>query len=153
MSSIHGRKLCACLGSSLASLLLQTLAGNADALLLIGIGWAERTHICSNLTDLSLIRSADDDVGLLVDGDLNALRNVEGNRVRLAESERNGLAFQFGTVTDANDVELFLETRGYACDSIGQERTSQTMKRTMIFVVANGCEYAVFLLQLNLRRH
>src|SRR5258708_19060432 len=63
----------ACLGAGFAPFLLQALTGDADALLLVRVGWAERTEIRPHLADLSLVRAADDSMCLLVDGDLNPL--------------------------------------------------------------------------------
>src|SRR5215467_3300806 len=75
----HYKNKLRCCAASLrarfTSLLLQALAGNAHAFLLVGIGWTKRTHISSNLPNLALIRTTDDDVRLLVHSHLNAFRN------------------------------------------------------------------------------
>src|ERR1700730_338820 len=42
-------------GSGLSCLLLQSLAGNSHALLLVGIGWTQGAKICRYLTDLVFI--------------------------------------------------------------------------------------------------
>src|SRR5215471_7430586 len=57
----------------LTGLLLQTLAGDADALLLIGIGRAQRTNVRANLADLALVRTGNGQVRLFVHRDLNAI--------------------------------------------------------------------------------
>src|SRR6267378_406014 len=67
--------------ASLASLLLQALASNANTFLLVRIGRTQRANIRGHLTDLTLVRPADHDVGLLVDRDLNAFRDWELDRM------------------------------------------------------------------------
>src|SRR5882762_3980133 len=69
--------------ASLSSLLLQALAGNANDFLLVWIRRTQRANITGHLANLPLVRAADHDVGLLVDRDLNALRNRELDRMRL----------------------------------------------------------------------
>src|ERR1700756_6014832 len=63
--------------ASLASLLLQALAGDANAFLLVGIGRTERANVRSYLADLAFVRAAHHDVRLLIDRDLNAFRNLD----------------------------------------------------------------------------
>jgi len=65
----------------------------------------------------------------------------------LAERERNRFALQFGAVTDAHDVELFLEPGGHAVNGVGHQRASEPVERAMIFRRANGGQNAVFLLK------
>src|SRR5882762_82196 len=69
------------LRASLASLLLQGLAGNANAFLLVRIGRTQRANVRGHLAHLTFIRAADHDVGLLVDRDLNAFRDWELDRM------------------------------------------------------------------------
>src|ERR1700740_977284 len=71
------RRRAAGLRASLAGLLLQALAGNANPFLLVGIGRAQRANIRSHLADLALVRAADNQMGLFIDGDLNAFGNLE----------------------------------------------------------------------------
>src|ERR1700722_20179612 len=62
------------LRASLARLLLQAFAGNAHALLLVGIGRTQRAQICRDLPLLTLIRARNHHVRLLFDGDRYAFR-------------------------------------------------------------------------------
>src|SRR5229473_373054 len=140
-SSRGGAGLC----SGLASLLLQTLAGDAHALLLVRIGRTQRAHVSSNLADLAFVRSAHNDVRLLFHGDLNAFRNRKINRVRLAEREGNRLALQLGAIADAHDVELFLETRGHAQHGVGDQRAREAVKSAVLFRRAKSGQHAVLL--------
>src|SRR6267142_2193313 len=77
----------ASLCASLASILLQALSGNANALLLVRIRRTQRPNSRSHLAGLPFIRAADLDVGLLVDRDLNTFRDWELDRMRFAQRE------------------------------------------------------------------
>src|SRR6267154_5369217 len=88
------------LRASLASLLLQALAGDANAFLLVRIRRTQRTNVRSYLADLALVRAADHDVRLLVHRDLNAFRNLELDRVRLAEREGDSFALELRAIAD-----------------------------------------------------
>src|SRR5579862_3285742 len=68
-------------GARFARLLLETLARETDALLLVGIRRAQPANVGGDLPDLGAIRAADGQTRLLLDGDLNALGNRELNRV------------------------------------------------------------------------
>src|SRR5262249_47684216 len=103
-------------------------------------------------TDLSLVRTADDQVRLLVDGDLNALGNLELDRVRLAESEGNRLALELSSITDADDVELLFEAGGDAGDSVGDECSGEPVDGAVLISFAQRVEHAIFLLELDAAR-
>ncbi len=120
---------------------------------LYGSGGRRRTKIRGNLADLRFIGAADDDVRLLIDRNLNPLGDRKLDRVGLAEREGDDFALHFGAVTDADDVELFLETLGNAENGVGQQGAGQPVERAVFFVIANGREHAVFLLQANLPGH
>src|SRR5258706_2039094 len=108
--------------ASVASLLLQALAGDANALWLVRIGRTQRANVRSYLAYLAFIRSADHDVGLLVHRDLNAFGNLELDGVRLAEREGDRFTFELGAVTDAHDVEILLEALRNTVNRIRDER-------------------------------
>src|SRR6202030_1574350 len=113
--------------SGLAGFLLQPLAGDADALLLVRIGWTQLADVCCYLTDLAFVRTAYDQVRLLFDGDLDAFGNVEFDRVRLAEREGDHFAFELCAVADADDVEILLEAGGDAGNRIGHQSAGQAV--------------------------
>ena len=125
-------------GSRLAGLLLQPLAGDANALLLVRIGRTQRAKIRGHLADLRLVRAADDDVRLLIDGNLNSLGNRKLDGVGLAESEGDDFALKLGAIADADDVEIFLEALGDAMNGVGQERAGEAMERAMFFIIADA---------------
>src|SRR6266849_4173627 len=109
------------LRSGLPGLLLQPLAGDANALLLVWIGRAQRTHVRGNLADLSLVRAADDEVRLLFHRHLNPFRNRKLDGMRLSERECNHFALQLRAIADANDVQLLLEAGGDAMNGVGHQ--------------------------------
>src|SRR5690242_5702732 len=140
------------LGARLARFLLETLAGDTDTFLLIGVGRTKRTNIRRDLADLSFIRAADDDMGLLVDSDLNALGNRKFDGMGLAKGKSNRFALEFGAVADANDIEFLLETFGDALYGVGHQGAGQPVDGAMLLVFALGEEHTVFLLELDAAR-
>src|SRR5260370_27480036 len=71
------------LGASLASFLLQALAGDTNTFLLVGVGRPQGANVGSHLANLAFVRAADDQMGLLVYRNLNALVNLELDVMRL----------------------------------------------------------------------
>src|ERR1700738_470002 len=147
LSSPFALRRAAGLRASLASLLLQALARDANAFLLVGVGRAQRANIRGHLADLPLVRAADHEMRLLVDRDLNALGNLELDGMRFAERESNRFALELRAVANADDVQVLLETLRDAVHRVGDERASQPVQRAMIFRGALGDEHAVFLLE------
>src|SRR6266404_1898676 len=135
------------LRASLASLLLQALAGDANAFLLVRIRRTQRTNVRSYLAKLALVRAADHDVRLLVHRDLNASRNLELDGMRLAERESNGFALEFRAVANAHEVEILLEALRDAVNRIRDESACEPMQRAMVFRGAFGEQHAVFLFE------
>src|SRR5258707_11393162 len=121
------------LRASLASLLLQALASDANAFLLVGVGRTQRANVRGHLADLPLVRAADHEVRLLVDRDLNALGNLELDGMRLAERESNRFAFQLRAVSDTNDVQVLLEALRDAVHRVGDKRAGESGQRAMNF--------------------
>src|SRR3984893_985098 len=153
LSSPFALRGAAGLRASLASLLLQALAGDANALLLIRVGRTQRANVRGHLANLPFVRAADNDMRLLVDRDLNALGNFELDGMRLAEREGNGFAFELRAVADPDDVQVLLEALRDAVHGIGDESAGEPVQRAMIFRGALGDEHAVFLLEGNAVGH
>src|SRR4029077_1161166 len=72
---------------------------------------------------------------------------LELDGMRLAESECDGLALEFCTVANANDVKLLLEAGGDAGYGVSHERASETMQRAVLFGGAESVEHTVLLLE------
>src|SRR4030095_15867182 len=141
--------LCPGLGSSLAGFFLQAFAGDANSLLLVGIGRPQRTNVRGHLANLSFIRSADDQVRLLVHGDLNTFRNRELDRVRLPQRKIDHFALELRAVADADDVHFLFEALRDAVDRVGHQRAGQAVNRAELFRVTLHVEYPVLLLKGN----
>src|SRR6266849_4759125 len=135
------------LRTGLAGLLLQPLAGDANALLLIRIGRAQRTHVRGNLADLSLVRAADNEVRLLLHRHLDAFRNRKLDGMRLSERESNHFALQLRAIADADDIQLFLETGGDAMNGVGHQRARESMQSAVLFGGALGGQHSVLLFE------
>src|SRR6202040_2941401 len=84
---------------------------------------------------------------LLVHRDLDSLGNREFDRMRFAESKRHNLALEFGAVTDANDIQILLETQRDAVNGIGDESARETVQGAVVLGVAKRGQHAVFLLK------
>ncbi len=72
--------------------------------------------------------------------------------MRIAERKNHVLPFHFGAVSDADDVEILLESCGDAGDGIGHQRARQAVQRAMFVTGALGGEHAVLLLEVNSAR-
>src|SRR3989304_1535027 len=67
-----------------------------------------------DLADELLVDAAHQDLGLGGCRDLHAFGHLPHHRVREAERQVQFVALRLGTVTDADQVELFLEALGHA---------------------------------------
>src|SRR5271156_2519802 len=96
------------LRSGLSDLLLQLLAGVADALVLVRIGLAERAHVSSNLAYLLPVDAGDSEVRLLrIDFNRDASRQRKLDRVRVAQGkDHHVLTLQLSAVSDTDDVDI-----------------------------------------------
>ena len=56
---------------------------------------------------------------LLIDGDLNAFRNLELDGMRFAQGEGDGFAFELGAIADTNDVEFLFKALSNTVNGIG----------------------------------
>ena len=68
-----------------------------------------RADVRRHLADELLVDARHGDVRLLLDRDVDPRRDVEHDRVRVAEREHDLPALDLGAVADADDVELALE--------------------------------------------
>src|SRR3954470_16223304 len=134
------------LACCLTRLAADHFVGVLDAFALVRIGLAQRADFGGGLSDLLLVDAGDGDViGLRLDGDVDAFRNRETNRMRVAEGKDHFLPLDFGTVADADDVELALEAVGDAANVVGDQRAHQTMEgaRAALIVRARELHHVV----------
>src|SRR6476620_5576940 len=96
--------------------------------MLVRIRLAEPPDVRRHLADQLPIHPGHGDVRLLVDDDVDPLRDVEYDRVRVAEREDHLLALQLGAVADADDVELLLVAFGDADYGVVDEAAREAVK-------------------------
>src|SRR5690606_17619504 len=94
----------------LAFLADDLFAGIAHALALVGLGFAVAANLGRNLANLLLVDAGDADFGRLADGERDALRRMVDYFMAEAERKLQVLALHGGTIADAGDLELPLET-------------------------------------------
>ncbi len=68
--------------------------------------------------------------------------------MRIAKRENDILAFHLSTISYANDIEIFFESRRHAGNRVGYQR-AQTVQGAKLFCFALGDERPVFLLEIN----
>src|SRR5262245_20091115 len=122
--------------AGLPRLLLQDLARVADALLLVGIRLAQRADVGRDLPHELPIDARHRHVRLLVDRDVDPVRDVEHDRMRVAQREVHLLALHFRAVADADDVEILAEAVGDALDRVGHEAARQAVELAELGVLA-----------------
>ena len=98
-------------------------------------GLAQTPDIGSHLAHELAIDAGHGDMRLLLDRDIDAVRNVEHDRVRVTEREDHLLALDLGAVTHADDVELLLETVGDTRNRVGDQAARQTMELAQLRIV------------------
>src|SRR5712691_5856569 len=119
----------------LAGLLLEHFTGVADALLLVRIGLPEPAGVRRHLPDQLAIHAGHGDVRLLVDRQVDPDRDVEHDRMRVAEREDGLFAFELRAVPDADDVELALEPAGDAGHGVRDEGPRQAVELAQALVL------------------
>src|SRR5205807_2573742 len=124
----------------LACLAANHFVAVLDAFALVGIGLAERADLGRGLPHLLLVDTGDGDVARLgVDDDVDAFRNGETHRVRVAELEDDFPPLHLGAVADADDVELALERFADALDVVRHERAHEAAESAGLpFLVTAG---------------
>src|SRR5260370_43857 len=130
-----------------ADLLLQLLAGVADALVLVGVRLAKRAHVGGDLAYLLPVDAGDGEVCLLgVDGDLDAGGQGELDGVRVAEGEYDHvLALHLGAVPDADDVDVLGPAGGDAGDGVIDQRAGEAVEGCLLVCLAVGDKGAILL--------
>src|SRR5215470_15390137 len=139
------------LGSRLANLLLQSLAGVADALLFVRIWRTQSAHIGGNLSHFLAIDSANGQPRLLgIDGhgDAGRQRKLDGMGIAQREYHRV-LALELRAITDADYFQFLGPALGHAIDSVVYQRADESVNRGPLVVLASNLDVAVRRLQLH----
>src|SRR5208282_1408826 len=140
-------------GAGLARLLLKPLAGDADAFLLVRVGWTQPAQIRRYLADLVFVRAAHRQMRLFLDANLDSFRNWVFHWMRKAEREHEVLSLDLASVPDADDVEFLLESFRNAVDRIRHERTRQTVQRALLFALPQRRENSILRFKADSERH
>src|SRR5262245_34149304 len=134
-------------GAGLADLLLQLFARVADALLLVRVGFPQAADVGGHLSNQLPVDAGHRDVRLLVDRDIDPVRDVEHDRMRVAERKLHLLPFELGAISDADDVELLLEAFGHAGHRVGHETAGEAVELLQLVVCPHHrCDEAAILL-------
>src|SRR5690606_6061400 len=130
--------------TGLAFLPADALLGVLDALALVRLGRAERTHLHGDRPDELLVVGAQGQADgrhavlgplLLVHLGRHTLGEIEGDGVAEAQVEVNGLALDLGAETDAADVEATLEALAHAFGGVGEDRAGQAVHGAALLLV------------------
>src|SRR5579863_2451990 len=90
---------------------------------------------------------------LFVDLHVDPIRQIELDRVGIAERKRRDASLDITAVPDADDVQFPCETGRDALDGIGRQGARQPMQSSLILTVALELEDPVLLEQRNAGRN
>src|SRR3954451_16899422 len=124
-----------CWSCPLADLPGHVLALVADALALVGLRRALLADVRGGLADELLGDPPHDDARRLGHLELDAVRRLDRDRVRVAERELEVAALELRAVADALDLEALLEAGRDALDHVGDERAGQAVQRAVLGAV------------------
>ena len=71
------------------------------------------------------------------------------DRVRIAKSQDNILAFHFRAIADAHDIEILFKAFGNTGNRIGHQSAGEPMKGAMFVRIPLGDQRAVLLFEAN----
>ena len=103
---VPGRDCGVGLGDGLAFLAADALTHNTHALALVRLRRVEGADIGGDGSHELLVGAFDLQLGLIGDGDLDALRDVKEDRVRVTEREVDLFALQVGLEADPLNFEI-----------------------------------------------
>src|SRR5438270_5190238 len=135
-----------------AGLAANDLVAVLDAFAFVWIRLAQRTNVRGRLSDFLFVSAGDGDVSRLrVDGNVDSLRNREAHGMRISQLEHHFFPLHLGAISDADDVELFLEAFADAADVVRHERAHKTVKcpGLVLFVFAREVDDVVFDIDAN----
>src|SRR5947209_5898371 len=109
----------------LSGLATDDLALVAHTFALVGLGLADLADVGRDLADLLLVDAGHDEPGGRLDGEGDALRCRDVDRVAEPERELEVRPAGLHAVTGADDLERLAVAVGHAGDHVGDERTRQ----------------------------
>src|SRR5919198_5650533 len=121
--------------SPLPDLAGDVLALVAHALALVGLGRPRLADPGGRLADQLLVDAADDDLRRLWDLELDALRCLDRDRVRIAERHLQVLAPEVRAIADALNLEAPLEAVCDALDHVRDQAPSEPVQGTVVAAI------------------
>src|SRR5919199_786376 len=120
----------------------------------LGLRRALLADVRGGLADELLGDPLHDDARRLRDLELDAVRRLDRDRVRVAERELKVAALELRAVADALDLEALLEAGGHALDHVRDERAGQAVQRAVLGAVGRprDDELAVVLRDVDVAR-
>src|SRR2546423_10824126 len=116
----------------LSCLLADALAFVADTLLLVGVGFAQRPDLGSDLAHPLLVGAPDRDPRRRRHLEGDALGGGVPDGVGVAERQLDAVGTGRAAVADAVDLELALEALGHADHHVGHQRAGQPVQRAVL---------------------
>src|SRR6185295_2837426 len=111
----------------LAGLLLDHLVRVADAFPLVRLGHPQPADLRGHLSDLLPVGAGDRETRLLVDPDLDAVRNRELDRMGVPQRDLQLAPLDLRLVPDADDLQVPAEPLVDALHGIGDQSPRQTV--------------------------
>src|SRR5439155_1045725 len=120
----------------LAHLAGDVLAGVANSLALVGLRGTNLPDARGDLANRLLVDASDDDLGRHWDLEVDALRCIHPDRMRVADCQLERLAAKLRPVSDSLDLQPLLEPFGDTLHHVEYQCAGQAVKRSMILAVA-----------------
>src|SRR5688572_18256474 len=140
--------------AGLACLAADVLARVLHALRLVRVGDAPAADVRGDLADHFLVHPGDAELRRRLDGERDAGRGLDLDRVREAQGEHELLALEHGAETRAADLQVLVIARRHARDHVREQRARQAVQRTRLLRVVrarDGEVLAVVALELHER--
>src|SRR3954469_8395933 len=125
---------------ALAHLPGHVLALVADALALVRLRRALLADVRGDLADELLVDALDDDARRQRHLELDALRRLDRDRVRVPQRELEVAAAGLGPVADALDLKRLGVALGHAVDHVEDERAGEPVQRTVVGPVGRALD-------------
>ena len=111
------------------------LASVFDAFAFVRLWLTEAADLSCNLANGFFVDTFDRDGSRRRYIELDALRRLNNNRVRETKGQVQRVALFLSTIADTIDFELLGEAIRYTNNHVVDERTGQTMERSVVFIV------------------
>jgi len=121
----------------LALLQRNLLAGVPDALTAVRLRGTKVTEACAESANRFLVNSGDNNLGILLHGDSDALRDSDIHWVGKTQREIELLALHSGTVTDTNKGHRLGEALRHTDHHVVREGASETVEGLSLLAIGH----------------